>query len=227
MKWNKLRIVLLILTFANIVLVLGRSILDPTIGKRTVTPFVFPPVVPLPQWQLVTSQPLKNEIVERPPFTKVVLSGRQYHYLQNGLNLDIEMRYEVGTEGNVKHLIKEKTAIQLSLAHPLLVLRQQQGIGSYGLFVYQKRAYLDACINSRGGSTFTEEQFRANRIQYDVQFNRLLPWLLGQQELRDQRCLWTHLSIPLNQSSPESSYHILENAWFSWYKWWLPHFPQL
>jgi hypothetical protein len=37
MKWNKLRIVLLILTFANIVLVLGRSILDPTIGKRTVT----------------------------------------------------------------------------------------------------------------------------------------------------------------------------------------------
>jgi hypothetical protein len=29
------------------------------------------------------------------PFTKVVLSGRQYHYLQNGLNLDIEMRYEV------------------------------------------------------------------------------------------------------------------------------------
>jgi cyanosortase A-associated protein len=80
-----------------------------------------------------------------------------------------------------------------------------------------KRAYLDACINSRGGSTFTEEQFRANRIQYDVQFNRLLPWLLGQQELRDQRCLWTHLSIPLNQSSPESSYHILENAWFSWY----------
>ncbi len=227
MKWNKLRLALLVLTFANIVLVFGRSILDPTIGKRIVTPFVFPSVVPLPQWQMVASQSLKDEIVERPPFGKVVLSGTQYRYLQNGLNLDVEMRYEVGTEGSVRHLIKEKTPIQFSLTQPLLVLRQHQGVGFYGLFVYQKRAYLDACINSRGGSTFTEEQFRYNRIHYDVQLNRLLPWLLGQQELRDQRCLWAHLSIPLNQSSPESSYRILENAWFSWYQWWYPRFPKL
>jgi len=27
------------------------------------------------------------------------------------------------------------------------------------------------------------------------------------------------ISIPLNRSSPESAYVILENAWFSWYQW--------
>jgi cyanosortase A-associated protein len=227
MNWEKLRVPLLVLTFANVLLVFGRSILDPTIGKRTVPYFVFPPVVPLPQWQQVASHPLKNQIVDRPPLFKVVLTGSEYRYLQNNLPLDIEMRYEVGTEGDVKRLIQDNTAIKFSINQPLLVLRQQQGIGFYGLYVYQQRAYLDACINSRGGSTFTKEQFRANRIHYDVQFNRLIPWLLGQQELRDQRCLLAHLSIPLNQSSPESSYHILETAWFSWYQWWLPRFPKL
>ncbi len=241
MNWKKLRVPLLVLTFANIVLVLSRSILDPSIGKRTIAYFVFPQVVPLPQWQLVASHPLKNQTVDRPPLFKIVLSGMQYRYLQNDLHashhsgtekqtpapLDIEMRYEVGTEGDVKHLIQDNTGIKFSLNQPSLVLRQQQGLGFYGLFVYQKRAYLDTCINSRGGSTFTREQFRSNRIHYDIQLNRLIPWLLGQQELRDQRCLWAHLSIPLNQSSPESSYHILETAWSSWYQWWLPRFPKL
>ncbi len=225
--WKQLRVPLLIFTFVNVLLVFGRSILDPAVGKRTITPFVFPSVVPLPQWQLLEGHPLENHTVERPPFGKVVLSGRQYHYIQNGLPLDIEMRYEVGKEADVKQLTKENTAIQFSVAQPLIVVRQRAGLGFYGLFVYQKRAYLDACINSRGGSTFTKEQFRSNRIHYDLQLNRLIPWLLGQQELRDQRCLWTHLSIPLNQSSPESSYHILENAWFSWYEWWRPRFPKL
>jgi len=69
---------------------------------------------------------------------------------------------------------------------------------------------VNACINSRGG-TFPE-QFNYNRIHRDAQFNRILAWLLVQQPLRDKRCLWTHL--PLNRSSPEAAYVILENAWF-------------
>lgn len=265
-RWSKLRLPLLVFIFANVLFVFGRSILDPTIGKRTVTPFVFPKVVSLPQWRLVTSHPLKDQTVERPPLGKLILPGRQYRYIQNDLHasfgsqsgedlkasrgekdsspelalrprtgveaphpkapLNIEMRYEVETDGDVKQFIKNNTAIQFLLDQPLLVVRQQEGVGFYGVFVYQKRAYLDACINSRGGSTFTKEQFSYNRIQYDVQLNRLLPWLLGLQPLRDKRCLWTHLSIPLNQSSPEQAYLILENAWFSWYKWWSSRFPK-
>ena len=226
MIWKQLRIPLLALTCANILFVFGRSILDPTIGKRTVTPFVFPQVVPLPQWQRVASQPLENITVERPPFGKLVLPGSSYSYIQNDLPLDIKMRYEVQTDGNVKNFIRNQSGIKFPLNQPLVVVRKDERVGFYGLFVHQKRAYLDACINSRGGSTFTKEQFSYNRTQYDMQFNRLLPWLLGQEKLRDKRCLWTHMSIPLNQSSPESAYVILEKAWESWYQWWHPRFPK-
>jgi len=52
-------------------------------------------------------------------------------------------------------------------------------------------------------------------------------YLLGycSTAFRDKRCLWTHLSIPLNRSS-RGCYVILENAWFSWYQW-CPRFPKL
>ena len=224
--WKRLRIPLLMLTCANVLFVLGRSILDPTIGKRTLTPFVFPSAVTLPQWQLIASEPLEPYTFERPPFEQLRLPGRHYRYIQNDLHLDIKMRYEVETNGDVKGLIRERNDIKFSLNKPLLVVRQHEQLGFYGLFIYQNRAYLDACINSQGGSTFTQEQFSYNRLHYDVQFKDLLAWLFIQQPLRDNRCLWTDLSIPLNQSSPESAYVILENAWESWYQWWRPRFPK-
>lgn len=224
--WKQLRIPLLIFTFASTLLVFGKLTLDPTSGKRKVTPFVFPQLVPLPQWQLIASQPLKERVVERQQLPESVLPGRHYRYIQNGLHLDINVYYEVETTGDVKNLIENHTAIEFSLNQPSIILRKQQQIGSYGLFADQKRAYLDACINSRGGSTFSASQFNKNRIRYDIHFNRIVLWLLGQQSLRDRRCLWTHLSIPLNLSSPESAYALLEKAWFSWYQWWRPRFPK-
>ena len=180
----------------------------------------------LPQWQLVTSQPLKPHTFERPPFAKLLLPGRHYRYIQNDLHLDIKMRYEIETNGDVKDLVKKYNNIKFSLNKPSIVVRQHAQLGFYGLFVYKDRAYLDACINSQGGSTFTPEQFSYNRLHYDVKFNRLLAWLFIQQQLRDNRCLWTDLSIPLNQSSPESAYAILENAWEFWQQWWRPRFPK-
>ncbi|GAC1478866.1 MAG: hypothetical protein NVS2B14_19820 [Chamaesiphon sp.] len=225
--WKQLRVPLQVLIFANILFVFGRTILDPAIGKQTLTPFVFPSAIPLSQWQMVESHSLKNQIIDKPPAPKWIRSGAHYRYIQNHLPLDIEMGYEAETPGDVKQFIKDRTGIKFSLDRPPIILRQHSGVGFYGLFVEQQHAYLDACINSRGGSTFTTEQFSYNRIHYDVQFNRLLPWLIGQKTLRDPRCLWAHLSIPLNQSSPESAYQKLENAWFSWYQWWVLRFPQL
>jgi cyanosortase A-associated protein len=49
---------------------------------------------------------------------------------------------------------------------------------------------------------------------------------LGQEGLKDRRCLWAHLSVPLKNSSPEAAYQVLEKAWFSWYQWWQPRFPK-
>ena len=227
MIWKQLRIPLLIITCVNVLFVVGRSIVDPTIGKRTLTPFVFPQEVPLPQWRLVESRPLKGKTLESSSFGKLTLPARQYRYIQNDLHLDIEMRYEVEADGDVRGYIKDQTPIKFFLDKPSVLIRQNEQLGFYGLLIYEERAYLDACINSRGGSTFTSEQFSNNRAQYDRQFNRLLAWVFVQQPLNDRRCLWAHLSIPLNQSSPDSAYVILEKAWFSWYQWWRPRFPKL
>jgi len=112
----------------------------------------------------------------------------------------------------ILRVYKKHTDIKVSLNQPLPDTSARTARFLWSLCLSE--AYLNACINSRGGSTFTKEQFNYNRIHRDTQFNRLLAWLLIQQPLRDKRCLWTHLSIPLNRSSPESAYVILENACF-------------
>lgn len=224
---KKLRIPVLIFTFASAVFVFGKTIIDPGIGRRTATPFVFPSEVPLPQWQFVASKSLPNQTIDELPYGKLVLPGMQYSYKQNDIPLEIKMRYEVNTGGDVKQLIEKYTDIVFPPSRPMPNIRQNKQIGFYAVFADQKQAYLDACINPRGGSTFTFAQFDYNRIHYDVQFQRVLLWLFGRQELRDNRCLWTHLSIPLNQSDRESTYATLEQAWFSWYKWWHSRFPKI
>jgi cyanosortase A-associated protein len=47
------------------------------------------------------------------------------------------------------------------------------------------------------------QQFLKNQVTYDLQIGRLMPWLLGEETLRDRRCLWAHLSTPLNGTNPE------------------------
>jgi len=112
-------------------------------------------VVPLPQWQLVASQPLKAETVDLQAFGKLVLEGS---IAISKMPLDIKMRYEVETDGDFKEFIKSTLISRFrSINHCLMYVSTK--LGFYGLFVYQKRAYLNACINSRGGSTFTKEQF--------------------------------------------------------------------
>lgn len=225
--WKKLRLPVLIITFTSAIFVFGRTITDPSIGKRSATPFIFPLSVPLPQWQFIASKSLPNQIAEQLPYGKLILPGMHYRYQQSGIPLDIKMRYEINTAGDVKQLIEMHTDIRFGPNQSMPIIRERKQLGFYGVFVYGQQAYLDACINPSGGSTFTSTQFDYNRIHYDFQFQRLFLWLLGRQELRDNRCLWTHLSIPLNQSDPESAYSNLEQAWFSWYKWWQTRFPKL
>lgn len=214
--WKRTRLIVLISVFSAVVGVLIKSILFPTTSKTT-TVFDFPEIVPVEGWQSLPSFPLVDSSSDTPPS----LSGRRYQYIKNNQTLNIEMRYFVNTSGEVKTFINSYQSISAS---PLI--RQKEGIGFYGLFTHREQAYLSACINPHGFSTFTARQFKQNRNLYDVQFNRLLPWLLGQENLKDERCLWTYLSIPVNSSPPEVAYQNLENVWFSWYKWWSPRFPK-
>lgn len=224
--WQRWRTPLLIFTFINVLFVLSRVLLDADIGKRKVTPFTFPATVPLPQWQQVASQPLPDRIVEQEPYGKVAFPGRRYQYKQNDLLLNIDTRYELNTVGDGQQAIANNLNLSFLPNRSPLLIRHNRQLGDYAVFIHQQRAYLNACINSRGGSTFTSSQFDANRLRYDFQIQRIALWLLGRQELRDNRCIWTHLSVPLKQPTPET-YSTLEQAWFSWYKWWSSRFPPI
>ena len=224
---DKIRVSLLAVILGSVFFFLGRTILTPTSDKSKTTVFIFPTTVPLSEWQFEKSQPLTHPIAKDPNY----LSGRYYQYVQNNLTLDIEMGYIVNTKGDVSSFIQNYSSMPPSPGKFSLVLRQQSGTGFYNLFTYQQRAYLSSCINSRGGSTATDLQFRQNRYTYDTIYSmrfkeRLLPWLQGRVSIRDMRCLWAHLSTPLNNSSTEDAYQTLEKAWFSWYEWWHSRFPQ-
>jgi len=224
--WQRLRTPLLIFTFINVLFVFSRVLFDADIGKRKVTPFTFPATVPLPQWQQVASQPLPDRIVEQEPYGKVAFPGKRYQYKKNDLLLNIDLRYELNTVGDGQQAIANDLNLSFSPNRSPLLIRRDRQLGYYAVFVHQQRAYLNACINSRGGSTFTSSQFDANRWRYDFQPQRIALWLLGRQELRDNRCIWNHLSLPLKQPVPEA-YSTLERAWFSWYKWWISRFPPI
>lgn len=218
--WKQTRISLLALTFVTGLLVTIKVILVPSLDKPKTNAFAFPEAVPLPQWQLSLSEPLKKPDGEHPE----LVAQKHYRYIENNLPLDIEMRYlENLYNADVNLLVKQYTSIKSSAK----IVRQSSEVGYYGLGIDQQRAYLSACVNPRGGSTFTHAQFRNNRYSKDVRFERLLPLLKGEEPLLDKRCLWVHMSMPVKNSSPETAYKTLENIWFSWYKWWQPRFPKI
>ncbi|MBW4563483.1 MAG: cyanoexosortase A system-associated protein [Mojavia pulchra JT2-VF2] len=218
--WKQTRISLLALTFITGLLVTGKVILLPSQDKPKINAFAFPEEVPLPQWRPSLTAPLKTPAGEHPE----LFAQKHYRYTENNFPLDIEMRYLQNLyNADVNLLVERYTSIKSSAN----IVRQSNEVGYYGLGLDQQRAYLSACINSRGGSTFTHAQFRNNRYFNDVRFERLLPLLTGQEPLLDKRCLWVHMSIPLRNSSPDASYQILEKIWISWYKWWQPRFPKI
>lgn len=236
---ERFRFSVLAVIFGSGVCVLGKLIIAPTTENSTVAPLVFPTAVPLPEWQPVESFTLAAPINKSP-----IISGRHYRYIQNNLPLDIEMRYVVNNIGLQRYMVNNrgiqgaglnvKLLIQLYSSTPpssgqlarVLRHRAREGVGFYNLFTSQGRAYLSTCINPRGGSTITEAQFQQNRYLYDLQLGRFLSWLLGRGTVRDTRCLWAHLSIPITNSGSEDAYQTLEKAWEDWCQWWRPHFSQ-
>ncbi|HEY9692549.1 MAG TPA: cyanoexosortase A system-associated protein [Oculatellaceae cyanobacterium] len=215
--WKELRLYILAITFFVGISTLGKRILAPV--DKSIA-FSFPNEVALHNWQSLASEPLTN--IKGENFNSV--AGKHYQYISNNQKLTIETRYLVSTNGDTQQLI-EKSSLIPSFDKSLLVNRYSDKVGFYSLFSHNKRAYLSACINPRGGSTVTSEQFTDNRNTYDLQINRLVPWLLGKEDLRDWRCLWTLVSIPMIKSSTEATYPVLEEAWISWYNWWVPRFP--
>lgn len=216
MNWKQLRLYLLITTCGGVCAALLKLAIAPAIDSSQA--FVFPHSVPLATGTLIAQQPLATQ-------SPAQVAGHQYHYQVGDRTLKIEMRYLANTDGDVATYLLSTLQPQAPL--PALTIRHRSGIGYYGLIMHNQQAYLSTCINPRGETSVTREQFAHHRHIYDLRSDRLLLWLLGQADLRDWRCWWVYLSTPVGKTSPETAYQILEKTWVAWYPNWRSRVPPL
>lgn len=227
---HKFRFGLVMVLAASSLLILGRSLIDGNIGKPT--PFIFPEQIDLKldSTKISASQPSEKinddkefEFSKKPKF----LFGRRYQYLFDGIPIEIDLWYAVGTEGQILVLLSELRNIKPSEDDLEKNLVRKDPTGYYLTFKHQNRAYLTACINPRGISTVTPEQFNDNASDRAMDRAVIISWLLGQKDLRDRRCLWTLMSTPITTNSDINvANQKLEKMWILWYEWWKPRFPE-
>src|SRR4028118_353500 len=151
-SWKPLRLSLLAVTLGGVLLVAGKVVFYPSTNKNLATPFEFPQSVPLADWKLYKSAPI--ELSENSEFQ----AARKYEYQKNSMALEIEMRYAVGTIGEVQGMMKGNTVPKSSPGK--LALVNTQGLGFHGILQHKNRLYLSSCINPSGGATVTSPQFR-------------------------------------------------------------------
>lgn len=211
---------LLKFTLLATVLALGRAVFDPTIGK--LTPFPFPQQVALRSAQWVKGEPAIAKSVMREEWFD--LEGYRYEYQQNSRKFEIRNYYVQDSHGEID--LYAKMYVLNNKNSNTWVQRQDQN-GSYVLFEAQQTVYLSACINSKGPSTVTHQEFFANRNRHDFHLSRLVPVLIGREKPRDNRCLWVTISTPVQGESVESVYQQVEAVWRDWYGGWSDQFPAL
>jgi cyanosortase A-associated protein len=232
--WRSLQITILALLLGSAVFVLGKSIFYPKVAKPDP---ILPKLASFPEWKFLTTNPILNSTASDPDDTKPqhyrLMSGRIYHFSRPQQNLDLEIRYLGETDGDVRKMLKQYKSILIpnTITKDSFILRQRLGIGSYILFTEAEQIHLSACINPSGNSSVTRNQFESDRNNYDLQFSRIGAWLKGEAELREQSCLWVHLSMSIKNDSDRARYQLAQNiaaqniaaqdieaAWFHWYK---------
>ena len=235
-KAQKIRFGLLVILVSSSLLILVRSLIDSNIGKPT--PFSFPKQIELAFKSSQSKNQIKNQVKTQQSATIIdnkdffgkpkYLSGESYKYLLDDLPIDIDLRYAIGTDGDVPLFMKELGNIDIGEDQLRQKIAPKDAIGYHVTFTHQNRAYLTACINPRGISTVTKEQFEDNASDRATDRDVVIGWLLGQKDLRDRRCLWTLISTPItSENDLNVTNQKLEKIWISWYEWWKPQFPQL
>lgn len=208
--------------------VLGNAIIN-TPTKSTLNQaaaFEFPQTITLADTQMLDSKPLAPHKFEN----GMVAVGQSYHYQHRPKPIEIEIRYitdGVSTRPTVDYLLPIFKQIPLA-AIQSNNMKQQPNLGFYSLFVDKKTAYFSTCINPKGITTVTGDQFHSNSNPSPlagIPVERLLPWLMGKQTLRDSRCMWTVLSTPIDRATPDATIKTLETIGVNWIRWWQVHFP--
>ncbi len=208
------RVGVLAVVLGTMALLTVRAIVRPQSAKAPGITFDLPEAIALEGWQLQASQPW-SRATGRPAPSE---SAREYRYLgSDGENLRIRTLF-IGRagDGNTSRLLQVYTAAQPASVRIEIVDRE--GIGSYGFFTFAGEASILACITGSGNTTVTSQQFSQS---VSLEMGRILPWLLGQQDLFDRSCLFGIVSVPARpQDLSLDRYPELEMAWLAWAAHW-------
>jgi cyanosortase A-associated protein len=217
--WNTLRLPCLVAVLSGSVVALGVGMKTPLQPRPAIALYSFPATIPLAGWQPVDHYPLTS-----PEDKKLTpIASQAYQYQGNGKTLTIEMRYLTATKGDVTQFMRWYSKIPDSVATEV---HQQPGKGSYVFLTYQNKAYLSSCINPQGQSTATGRQYLQSKVISGINPKQLLGWLVAKDTLFDQRCLWSHLSLPVKSPADlEATHGLLRETWGLWYDWWQTNFP--
>jgi cyanosortase A-associated protein len=224
--WERIRVLLLSATGISTLIVLANISFSSTLGKNSFSEYTLPQTVALPDWQFLKSKDLPKTPPEELSRNDAIPSAKRYQFTQHKLSLELESHYVMHTDGNLNRLIERYKKIPISSMNPSASIRTKSGVGFYGLSSFRNQTYLDACINQRPGSTFTQAQFMANQTSYRMHPQQIIALLWGQERLNDHRCLWVHLALPMDKTSPKSTEAMLEKAWFSLYPQLHAHFSK-
>ncbi len=146
--------------------------------------------------------------------------------------IDLEIRYitdGVANRPTMDAMLPFFNNIPAKVVLAPSTMKEEPGMGFYSLFADKKTAYFGTCINPRGITTVTGDQFHANSnpnpFGGGVPYQRFIPWVLGQQTFRDSRCLWTVLSTPIDEAAPDATIKTLQTVGINWARWWQGNFP--
>jgi cyanosortase A-associated protein len=215
-----MRTLVLLLLLGIVVSVLGKVSLFAQSKESDMLNFDLPDTISLKGWRSISSQALKDRDSEQPNYW----TGKEYFYTRGSVTLTIQARYFVKTNGDVQGFISDHLASYLS-GRETWQTQEIEEIGSFLISSRNGETQLSSCINPYGGSTVTIREFQWNRNFQDIRY-RFIPWLFG-EPLKDERCLWTHISISAREAERIDASDLRDTAWLDWYNLWVRQLPKL